>query len=182
MMRSLFQRLRLFTLVLLMAALGGCAGVDPQTYAQENPTLDLFRYFSGDVDAWGHFSDRSGKVVKRFTVAIRGTVAGDTLTLDERFSYSDGSKSQRVWTIRRTAPGQYTGTADDVIGSARGVTAGNALQWNYVLALPVDGRTWQVDFDDWMYLQDETMMLNKSVMSKFGIRLGEVLLAFRKRG
>ena len=181
-MIKLYQRLRLYVLLLLAAALTGCAGVDPQVYAQEKPTLDLFRYFSGDVDAWGHFSDRSGTVVKRCTVAIRGTVAGDTLTLDERFSYSDGSTSQRVWTIRRSAPGQYTGTAGDVVGSARGVTSGNALQWNYVLALPVDGRTWNVDFDDWMYLQDETMMLNKSVMSKFGIRLGEVLLAFRKRG
>lgn len=161
--------------------LAGCAGIDPQIYAGEQPRLDLFRYFAGDVDAWGYFTDRSGKVVKRFTVTIRGTVAGDTLTLDENFRYSDNTTSKRVWTIRRGSDNRYTGTADDVIGTAVGTTAGNALRWNYVLALPVDGRTWHVDLDDWIYLQDDTVMLNKSVMTKYGIRLGEVILSFRKR-
>jgi len=161
--------------------LAGCAGIDPQIYANEQPKLDLFRYFAGNVDAWGQFTDRSGKVVKRFTVDIRGTVAGETLTLEEDFRYSDGTTSRRVWNISRVADGRYAGTAEDVIGIANGITAGNALRWNYVLALPVDGRTWHVDFDDWMYLQDDNVMLNTSVMSKFGIRLGEVNLSFRKR-
>jgi hypothetical protein len=31
-----------------------------------------------------------------------------------------------------------------------------------------------------MYLIDEHVMLNKAVMSKFGLRLGEVTLAFHK--
>jgi hypothetical protein len=47
--------------------------------------------------------------------------------------------------------------------------------------LPVDGRTYEVQFDDWMYLMDERVMLNKAQMSKFGIRLGEVTLSFVKR-
>jgi hypothetical protein len=33
-----------------------------------------------------------------------------------------------------------------------------------------------------MYLQDEEVMLNYSAMSKFGVRLGEVILSFRRRG
>jgi hypothetical protein len=62
------------------------------------------------------------------------------------------------------------------------VVSGNALHWTYVLALEVDGTTWNLDVDDWMYLQDGQVMLNKSVMSKFGFRVGEVILAFRRRG
>jgi hypothetical protein len=61
------------------------------------------------------------------------------------------------------------------------VAAGNALNWAYTLRLTVDGRTWDVQFDDWMFLMDERVMLNRAVMSKFGIRLGEVTLAFHKR-
>jgi hypothetical protein len=38
-----------------------------------------------------------------------------------------------------------------------------------------------VQFDDWMYLVDERVMLNKAVMSKFGIHLGEVTLSFHKK-
>jgi NOL1/NOP2/fmu family ribosome biogenesis protein len=49
------------------------------------------------------------------------------------------------------------------------------------LALPVDGRVWHVDFDDWMYLMDERVMLNKATMSKWGVKLGEVTLSFTRR-
>jgi hypothetical protein len=38
-----------------------------------------------------------------------------------------------------------------------------------------------VQFDDWMYLMDDKVMLNKAEMSKFGIRLGEVTLSFIKK-
>lgn len=172
-------RTALATLATLL--LTGCAAVEPLDYRAEKPALDLFRYFEGTVDGWGIFSDRSGRVVKRFTVAISGRVEGERLTLDEAFSYSDGTKSQRTWVISRTAPGRYSGTAGDVIGTAAGASGGNALRWTYVLALEVDGRTYHVDFDDWMYLQDEAVMLNRSTMSKFGFRLGELTLAFRKR-
>ena len=39
----------------------------------------------------------------------------------------------------------------------------------------------EVQFDDWMYLMDQRVMLNKAAMSKFGIHLGEVTLSFVKR-
>jgi hypothetical protein len=67
-----------------------------------------------------------------------------------------------------------------VVGTATGQAAGNALQWRYTLRLAVDGKTYDVQFDDWMYLIDERVMINRAVMSKFGIRLGEVTLAFTK--
>ena len=161
--------------------LSGCSSVDPAVYRDAQPRLDPFRYFDGAVDAWGYFADRSGAVVKRFKVEIRGRVEGDRLVLDEDFRYSDGTASRRVWTITRAPEGRYRGTAADVVGEAQGVASGNALRWTYVLALEVDGTTWNLDVDDWMYLQDEQVMLNKSVMRKFGFRVGEVILAFRRR-
>lgn len=168
-------------LFFLLALLAGCSSISPDAYRAEQPRLDVFAYFDGTVDAWGQFEDRSGKVVKRFTVEIRGRVQGDRLTLDEDFRYSDGTTQKRVWTVERQPEGRYTGTAGDVVGAASGEAAGNALRWRYVLALEVDGRSWHVDFDDWMYLHDERVMLNRSVMSKYGFRLGEVMIAFRRR-
>ena len=112
---------------------------------------------------------------------ITGTWNGELLVLDERFLYNDGETDQRVWTIRKLSDGSYQGFASDVVGSASGLSAGNALNWAYTLRLTVDGSTWDVQFDDWMFLMDERVMINRAVMSKFGIRLGEVTLAFYKR-
>jgi hypothetical protein len=165
----------------LAGLLAGCASQGPENYRDETPVLDLRTYFDGTVDAWGVFRDRSGKVVKRFTVQIECAWNGDVGTLDEAFRYSDGTTSRRVWRIRKMDAHTYTGRAEDVVGEAHGEAYGNALRWRYVLRLPVDGKTYDVDFDDWMYLMDDQVMLNTSVMSKFGVRLGEVVLSFRKR-
>jgi hypothetical protein len=161
--------------------LSGCASVEPSAYAQEKPALDLKTYFNGTIDAWGLFQDRSGKVIKRFTVVMRCTWMGNQGVLDEDFTYSDGTKQKRIWKLTETSPGKYIGKADDVVGEAIGIASGNALNWRYVLALPVDGTVYNVDFDDWMYLVDDKVMINRATMSKFGFKLGEVLLSFTKR-
>jgi hypothetical protein len=161
-------------------ALAGCASPTPADYAAEKPVLDLQRYFNGNVLAHGIFTDRSGKVVKRFTVQMKCEWNGDEGVLDEAFSYSDGTSDRRVWRLKKLPDGRYTGTAGDVVGTASGQVAGNAFQWAYTLKLPVDGKVYEVQFDDWMFLMDERVMLNKAVMRKFGIRLGEVTLAFQK--
>jgi hypothetical protein len=121
------------------------------------------------------------EVQKRFHVVIDAKWSGDTGVLDEHFSWSDGTTSRRVWTLTRQADGTWRGTADDVVGEALGEVAGNALRWRYVLALPVDGKVYHVDFDDWMFLMDDKVMLNRSYMSKWGFDLGEVTLTFVKR-
>ncbi|WP_436127961.1 DUF3833 domain-containing protein [Acidovorax sp. LjRoot117] len=161
--------------------LAGCASQNLEGYASEKPVLDLARYFNGTIDAHGIFQDRSGQIVRRFTVVMVCTWTGDQGVLDEAFTYSDGTTQRRVWRLTRLADGRYTGTADDVIGEAKGQTRGNAFRWNYTLALPVDGKVYHVDLDDWMYLMDDRVMLNRATMSKFGVRLGEITLSFTKR-
>jgi hypothetical protein len=161
--------------------LAGCAGPQIGDFSGQKPALDLRQYFNGTLDAYGVFTDRSGKVVKRFTVVMRCTWTGEDGVLDEDFTYSDGTTQKRIWRMKHLGNGRYSGTADDVVGTALGETQGNAFRWGYTLALPVDGKVWNVEFDDWMYLMDERVMLNKATMSKFGIRLGEVTLSFKKR-
>jgi len=175
------MRRRLWLGAAAAAALAGCAAPTPVDYAQQTPLLDLKTYFNGDLVAHGMFTDRSGKVLRRFVVDLKASWQGDKGTLEEDFRYSDGKTERRVWHLVSQGNGRYTGTADDVVGVALGQAAGNALNWRYTLRLPVDGGVYEVAFDDWMFLIDEQVMLNKAVMSKFGFRLGEVTLAFRKR-
>lgn len=171
-------------LSVLLAAflLSGCAGIDPEAYRSEQPALDLTRYFAGTLEGHGMVLDRSGEVQRRFVVRIEATWNGDVGTLDEDFRWSDGRQERRVWTLRRaTADGsRWVGTAADVIGEAQGVVAGNALNWRYTLDLATASGRYKIAFDDWMFLIDDRVMLNRAVMSFFGVRVGEVLISFRK--
>nr|WP_233246918.1 MULTISPECIES: DUF3833 domain-containing protein [Limnohabitans] len=167
---------------LAVVGLSGCASPSIEDYAQDKPTLDLRSYFNGKVDAWGVFTDRQGKVVKRFTVDMACTWQGEQGVLDERFVYSDGTQERRIWKLTHLGNGQYQGTAGDVVGIASGQTRGNAFRWGYTLALPVDGRVLHVSMDDWMYLMNDRVMLNKARMSKWGVHLGDVTLSFTRRG
>ena len=170
----------LLTLLAGSAVLAGCAGPQVSDYAQQRPTLQLDRYLNGRIRAHGIFQKRGGEVVRRFTVVMDCHWEGNQGVLDEAFSYSDGSTSRRVWRLTKHEGGRYTGRADDVVGEAAGQESGNAFRWNYTLRLPVDGKEYEVQFDDWMFLVDERVMLNRATMSKFGVTLGEVLLTFTK--
>lgn len=175
------KKLKLIALAAVMALAAGCSSPSVDQYADQQPRLDVQTYFNGTLDAHGMFQDRSGSVVKRFVVVMRCTWNGDTGVLDEDFVYSDGTKQKRVWTLKRTGPGTFSATAADVVGTAQGTVKGNALRWQYVLALPVDGKIINVDMDDWMFLIDDKVMLNRTAMSKFGVDLGSVTLSFTKR-
>jgi hypothetical protein len=175
--------MKISTRILLAATilLTGCSGVDVSTYADNRPRFDIFSYFSGDTRGWGMVQDRSGEMTRQFVVDIVGEIdQTGQLVLTEDFIWNDGERSRRIWTIAKTGPHTYSGTADDVIGVAHGSTAGNALNWTYDLSLKVDNSTWKIRFDDWMFLQEDDVLLNKAKMTKFGVRVGEVTIAFKK--
>ncbi|MEY3629434.1 MAG: hypothetical protein RLY91_1200 [Pseudomonadota bacterium] len=176
------MKIKAFIASISAAVLTACGSVDVDHYAREKPELELSSFFNGTIDAWGIFQKRDGAVARRFHVVIEANwKSPQEGVLDERFTYSDGETQRRVWTLKRQPDGTWQGTADDVVGVAIGKVAGNALRWTYVMRLPVDGKEYLVDFDDWMWQLDDSSMMNRSVMSKFGIDLGEVTLFFKKR-
>lgn len=166
--------------IMTVIYLTGCSTVKIDDYSNEKPTLIMENYFNGTIDAHGYFKDRKGLITKRFSCVIVASWKEGVGTLDESFTYSDGTTSKRIWTLQKKGS-QYYGTASDVHGEAIGNVAGNSLRWTYYLNLPVDGKTYTVYFDDWMHLLTDKVMLNQSKMSKWGIHLGEVTLTFTKR-
>ena len=105
---------------------------------------------------------------------------GDTGVLEEDFTWSDGATERRVWTFRKIDEHTYSGTAGDVVGEARGEAFGNALRWRYTLALPWNDGTINVALDDWMWLVQDDVLINRSEIRKFGLRVGEVTIFFQK--
>ncbi len=172
--------MRSVLIVLGALLLVACGNVEVEDYANERPQFDLAGFFSRPVEAWGMFQKRSGEVVKRFHVRVDSRRDGERLILDEHFVYSDGTRQQRTWTLVPDGAGRWRGTAGDVVGEAIGEVAGNALHWRYRLDLPVDGRNWVMDMDDWMYLMDENTLINRTRMSKLGLEVGQITLFFRR--
>lgn len=173
-------------LILLLLAIGiifstGCSSVAVDDYKNEKPPLVLENYLNGELDAYGMFMNRSGKASRRMTVAMKAVWKGDSCELFEDFTWSDGVKDKRVWRLKKTAPNRYEGRADDVVGVAYGEVSGNAFHWAYTLAVDVNGTVRHINFDDWMYLINDKIMLNKAVMTKFGIKVGEINITFIKR-
>lgn len=167
--------------VLLSILLTGCSGIDIRQYSSNTPELDLFTYFSGNTKGYGIVQDRKGTLTRQFTVDIEGTVSDDgKLTLYEEFFWSDGEESTRTWVISKTAEHSYTGTAEDVVQPADGLSYGNVLNWHYQMNIEVDDTSWKIHFDDWMFLVRDKVLINRAKMSKFGLKVGEVTIVFQK--
>ena len=169
--------------IILLPVIASCSSLKIENFKNTTPEFRIEDYFLGEVKASGVVLDRSGMPIKQFVVEIKGTLnaAEKTLTLNEDFNYADGKVENRVWTIKILDDGNYEGYAKDVSGYATGRALGQALNWRYTLQVPYDNSTIEIDFNDWMFLQnDNKTLVNKAVMTKYGFYVGEVLLFFSK--
>ncbi len=154
--------------------------MDISSFKKNSPEFVFEEYFNGQISAWGLFHDRFGNLKRTFKVEMIGELDGDTMVLDEKFFYDDGEESRRVWTVKINGDKTYTGTASDVVGEAKGIASGNALNWSYDLILKIKDYNLKVSFDDWMFLQEKGILINRAELSKFGIKLGVVTITFLK--
>lgn len=168
-------------LLVAMLIFSGCSRHEIKTYQETKPVMDIKEYFTGPIKAWGIVQNRKGEVIRRFDVNMVGSWEGDVGTLDEDFTYYDGETQKRIWTITKIANKNYEGTADDILGTAIGRTEGSAVRWAYEMNLPVDGTTYKIKFDDWMFLMNDDILINRSYLKKFGITVGEVTLVMQKQ-
>lgn len=149
-------------------------------YDSQTPSFDVREYFNGPIRAWGLIQDRKGKVVTRFEVNMLGRWNGNTGVLEESFEYYDGRKQERVWTIQKLDAYRYRGKADDIVGEATGEQRGNAVRWSYVMDIEVEGKTYRIHFDDWMWLMRDDVLINRSYLKKFGFTVAELTLFMQK--
>ena len=169
--------------VLLMAIpfmflLPGCSTAVKE-YQAEKPELLLEDFFDGRLVAYGMVQNFSGKVTRRFKADIVASWNGDQGVLDEQFVFNDGELQSRCWRLQKDQ-GRYRGTAGDIVGEALGEVQGNALNWIYTLQVPVNGRVWDIQLDDWLFLIDDNNLINRTKMRKFGLPVGELTLHIRK--
>tara|TARA_B100000579_G_scaffold13050_1_gene9517 strand:- start:272 stop:799 length:528 start_codon:yes stop_codon:yes gene_type:complete len=168
----------IFTLFLL----AGCSNHDmkPIDFKDQKPRLVIEEYLSGNVKAYGILQNRSGKVTRQFTADLNGKWDGKQLILDEKFNWNDGEIQTRQWQITKIDENNYEGTAEDVVGTAKGFSYGPAFKFEYVLLVPVKGREIKITFDDWIFMQDDRVAINRAIMTKFGFKVAELTVSFIK--
>jgi hypothetical protein len=174
--------IRFSLLILSIGILSACANVSVTDYAKNSPKLVLQEFFNGSLRAHGIVKDRSGKVIRYFNASIDASWVDGVGTLDENFVFDNGEKQQRIWTIIKDDTGKYIGTANDVIGSSQLKVSGNSLFLNYVLRIPYEDGTLDLNIDDRMYLVSNNVLINESVMTKWGFQVGEIVLVIEKDG
>ena len=162
--------------VLLLLSLTACSNVQVTDYDHIEPKLVLEEFFTGNLSAHGVVKDRSGRVIRVFNASIKATWNKGVGTLDEDFIFNDGEKQKRVWQLQPQDDGSYTGTAGDVQGEGQLSIAGNSAFLDYVLSVPYGDGTIDVRVDDRMYLVAPGVLINESVLKKFGVRVGSLLL------
>ncbi len=159
--------------------LSGATGVPAADNVTRGPKMVLEEFFSGDLTAAGVILGRFGKVRRSFTAEMHGSwkeqkgVLRGVLT--ESFLFDDDQRLERGWALVQTGPESYEATAEDVKGTATLATAGNVLRMDYTLEIPLAGHEVTVQVEDWLWHMREGVVVNKSIMRKWGIRVGEIL-------
>jgi hypothetical protein len=158
-------------------AISACAAPPEVSPRDVAGPLALEGFFSGQSEGEGVFTNAWTGRERRFHVEIAGTWDGTTLTLVEDFAYEDGERDRKTWALRRTGPGSFTGTREDVVGEARVWTEGPVVRLAYDVRLG----GWTVAFADVLSLRPDGLLMNRATVGKWGIRLGRVELLLRKR-
>ena len=153
---------------------------------QRNPDLmnvssfNMAEYFDGHTRAWGMFESITGKIKRSFVADIDGRWDGDEFLLAESFTFADGETETRVWSLRFNEDGTFQARCADTPTPVKGVMNAMRSDLTYSMALNVGGKRLTLSFSDLFYQIDESTVLNRARVKKFGIPVGQVLISFRK--
>ena len=175
--------LRLLILCLSITLVTACSSVKVDDYRDYEPTLHPETFFDGSLTAHGVVKNRGGRVIRTFNADIAASWDDGVGTLVEDFIFDDGETQQRIWTLKPNGEDGYSGTAGDVIGVGELELAGNSLFLDYVLRIPYGDSTVDLRVEDRMYLVSPNVLINESIMKKFGVRVGSIdLVILRQEG
>jgi len=163
-------------LALGLLLLTACASPPPPPEDAAAAPFVIERDLTGASVARGEFRSITG-ANRAFTAQLQGSWDGEVLTLVEDFLFDDGERDRKTWRLRRTAPGRYVGTREDVVGEAVGFQDGNLFRLEYDLRLPSEnGQGLKVRFRDVMALNESGAVLNNASVGWLGLRVATISL------
>ncbi len=151
----------------------------PSDYSGTGPDFALNKHLNGEILSEGLIYGPNGKMSNSFVARMVGEWDGNTGTLAEYFTYSNGKQMTRKWYLTLGTGNTFIATADDIVGEGKGVISGATVKLNYRIILPQDAGGHTLDVTDWMYLTENGVIMNRSEMRKFGIKVAELVATMR---
>ncbi len=168
------------TAALALFPLAGCANAPAPEAAFQDAPLKIERFLAGRTHAEGVFRNTLTGSERKLTATLNGKWNGRTLVLAEDFVFADGARDRKTWRLTKLPDGTWTGTREDVIGTATGVQDGKSFRLSYEADLTSQGSATVVRFDDVLTQTAPNVVLNRAVVSKFGVKVGEITLTIRR--
>lgn len=151
----------------------------PADYTGTGPAFLLKTHLAGEILSEGLIYGPNGKVTNSFVAKMVGEWDGDKGTLSEEFTYSNGKQQSRKWFLTLGEGNTFTATAEDIVGKARGVVSGSTVKMEYKIVLPEEAGSHTLNAIDWLYLTENGVIMNKSEMRKFGLKVAELVATMR---
>lgn len=151
----------------------------PAAYAETAPAFDIRTHMAGRMLSEGVIFGPSGTVAGRFVAEMNGAWDGAKGRLSESFHYASGGRQERKWHLVMGENGAFTATADDIIGTAKGQHSGATVRMTYRIRLAEDAGGHVLDVTDWLYLMENGVIMNKSEMRKYGVKVAELIATMR---
>lgn len=167
-------------LIGLLGLVAACA-TKPPAPANISPTpFVIERDLAGANTARGEFRSITG-ARRGFSAELNGAWDGRVLTLVEDFVFDDGERDRKTWRLERLGNGEWRGTREDVVGTARGYQDGQVFRLEYDVVLASDnGAGRKVRFRDVLALEREGVVINTATVGWFGLRVASVSLSIER--
>ncbi|NOD94400.1 DUF3833 family protein [Ruegeria sp. HKCCD4884] len=165
--------------VFIRARLLSFRAQSPSDYTGTGPAFSLKEHLNGEILSEGLIYGPNGKMSNSFVARMVGEWKGNSGTLSEYFTYSNGKQMTRKWYLTLGTGNTFTATADDIVGEGRGIISGSTVKLTYRIILPEDAGGHTLDVTDWMYLTEHGVIMNRSEMRKFGLKVAELVATMR---
>ncbi|MEL7126702.1 MAG: DUF3833 family protein [Pseudomonadota bacterium] len=151
----------------------------PEDYDAGSDQFDVRTHLNGPIICEGVIYGPTGRVSSRFVGEFDCHWDGNVGTMNEVFTYCDGSTQERCWNLTVGNDGRIKALASDVVGEGTGQQAGSSVQLKYRYQLPESSGGHVLDTVDWMYLAPNGTIVNRSQFRKFGIKVAELVATMR---
>lgn len=172
-------------LIIFMTNLLFSCSHNAEVYKNNSPKLDYKKLFTGKLKAYAVYFDFFGNQSNRFTIESDGKFdkKNNRIDMNQKITYADGDvESGHAYAIFDDKDENHFLYKDHMMLN-EGVYSqyGNAANVKYDLRVKRKNKSdIVVSCDDWLYMVDEKTGINRIKISKFGIKVGEIVMTIVK--